>query len=156
MATELDLTDYTVPDVELFLTRFPMFSPVDQGLVQMALLEAGTHVDTCWSPQDYQMAILYLTAHLLLSDGEPSRSSPTSGAVSASASCGTVTSKTVGDVTTVYKNTTETADTSVSPDAAAYERTSYGRSYLQLRRRNRTSPRVVGGMGRRSPRMPRC
>lgn len=73
MATQLDLTDYTAPDHELFVTRFPMFAAVDSGLVELTLQEAGTHVDNCWLASDYQMAILYLTAHLLWAEGYPLR-----------------------------------------------------------------------------------
>jgi hypothetical protein len=154
MATSFS-EDYTLPDAELFKTRFPAFDNLSDGLVDMLIDEMSDHVDNRWRDKDYQPAILYLVAHRLTLEGEPQRSD-----AAAVASGGSATS--IAQIKKVKVDDTETeffsdadaavASGSVSLDATAlrniqgdaldFSLTPYGRRFIQLRRRNHGGPRV--------------
>lgn len=153
MSTSLSET-HELPDAELFKTRFPVFVPVSDGLVDMMIDEMSDHVDNRWRAKDYQPAILYLVAHRLTLEGEPQHSiallngTPTEGVVAAATS-GVVKKVTVDDVTTEFadggtKNAALGATSlgQLTGDALDYTLTPYGRRYMQLRAKNHGGPRV--------------
>lgn len=152
MATSFS-EDYTLPDAELFKTRFPAFDNVPDGLVAMLIDEMSDHVDNRWRDKDYQPAILYLVAHRLTLEGEPQRSDA-AAAAAAGSGAGATTS---GKIKKVKVDDTETeffeggrdqvaldatALRNVQGDALDFSLTPYGRRFLQLRRRNHGGPRV--------------
>jgi hypothetical protein len=115
---------YVAPTVSDFKTRFPEFVSDADTRVQIFLDEASLHVDTSWLEQDYQRAIMYLAAHLLL--GERAAIA-TGGGVVQSESFG-------GEISKTYK---------LDDDATGLGSTVYGRRYRELLRLNRPGPLVV-------------
>lgn len=156
MATTLS-GDYTLPDAELVKTRFPVFAPVADPLIEMLIDEMSDHVDERWRDKDYQPAIMYLVAHRLTLEGEPGRAlaaaagGGTGGAAAAAAAggAGAVKMVRVDDVDVSFY---ENRDQNVALDGAALSNrpfdemdftvTQYGRRFLQLRQRNHGGPRV--------------
>lgn len=148
MATELDLLNHTAPDSELFLIRFPLFAPVDVGLIQMALIEAGVQVDTAWQAAHYQMAIMYLAAHNLYMEGYPQRATDAAPGAGSAVAPGALKKSEVGDVVTEYHapsvaTSGSAAADNIAPTASELQRSHYGRSYAKLLRINRGMPRVM-------------
>jgi len=157
VATELDLVNRSDPDAELFLVRFPVFAPVDSGLVQIALSEATTHVDSTWLARDYQMAIMYFAAHSLWMEGEPQRSLDAAALADDVARVQTVAGgqvkrTRVGDVETEFHERKGNTLATSGSDAAnkvmvgaedELSRSTYGRKFIALRRRSRGHMRAL-------------
>lgn len=62
---------YTTPTYAEFITRFPSFGNTTnwpQSIVELILAEAANNIDNSWREADYQLAIMYMTAHLLATD----------------------------------------------------------------------------------------
>lgn len=114
---------YTIPTVDDFTTRFPVFADRDEDQIQRCIDEASGSVDTCWVERDYQPAILYLTAHLLMTDesqeGDTPSIGPTQGGVSA---------EHFGPMSISYKDFPEGSLSS----SETFGTTSFGRKYLSL------------------------
>lgn len=121
---------YVEPTLADFRIRFPEFAPVGDALVNVILAEAIPRVGDTWLERDRATAILYLTAHLLASEGEPARSA--GGGVGGSTS-GAVKRMKVGDVEVEYAGL---GSGSGSGTTSEYASTVYGRRFLQLMRLN--------------------
>lgn len=157
MATSLT-HDRTVPDSELFKTRFPVFTPVPDQLVAMIIDEMTDHIGghdspDRWRARDFQPAILYLTAHALTLQGEPERSvqiaQATGNQVLTGSVQGSIEKVKVGDVETTFEAGTgqrtqlgATSLAGLSGDKLDYSLTHYGRQYVKIRRKNFGGPRV--------------
>ena len=57
---------YTVPTYQDLVARFPEFRSVAPQRASAILAEAARNVDTSWIEADYQPAILYLAAHMIV------------------------------------------------------------------------------------------
>ena len=126
---------YTVPSALDLKARYPEFAPVDNALIGAVISEAAAQVSTRWLERDYVPAIINLAAHMLASEGEPSRTRNDGVVV---AERGPVKSETVGDVTITYASTDDSASQSASSGVAPNQLadTVYGKRYLMLLRKN--------------------
>lgn len=152
--------DWTIPDAELFHTRFPQFQSVPEQHITFLIDEMSDHVGGLeaperWRDQDYQPAIMYLVAHVLTMEGEPARSdaiagasgSPVTGGVSVAS--GPVQKVEVGDVKTWF-DTSRSGTAGIDSNALAgmgedrlnFSLTHYGRMFMRLREKNFGGPRV--------------
>ena len=113
---------YVLPTAVEFKARFaPAFAELDDPYIDTMIEEAGRNVDSCWLEDDYQTAILYLTAHNIAEEkslggiyGKP----------------GMKTSSKLGDAQDTYA-------TNGSIDSyGIYGTTIYGRRFAQIQRVN--------------------
>lgn len=109
----------TAPTVDAFLTRFPVFEGQDE-LIEVLLVEATALVDDRWKAEDITPAILYATAHMVVSEG--------------SADSLPVISESLGPISTAY---------AFDAKADPWTNTEYGRRFLALRKRNTGGSIVV-------------
>jgi hypothetical protein len=125
---------YVLPTVDDFTTRFPVFADRDEDQIQFCINEASRSVDDSWCEPDYQPAILYLTAHLLMTDesqdGDTPAIGPTQGGVSA---------EHFGPMSITYKDFPEGSLSS----SETFGTTSFGRRYLSLLHANKPPIVVV-------------
>ena len=134
---------YTVPSALDLKARYPEFAPVDNALIGSVINEAAAQVSTRWLERDYVPAIINLAAHLLASEGEPSRTRNNGVVV---ADLGPIKSVQVGAITTTYASRDESESqttSSVAPNQLAD--TVYGKRYLMLLRANFAGVMVVRG-----------
>lgn len=108
--------------VDAFVTRFPQFDGEDEDQIQALLNEAASVVspDT-WKAEDVTPAILYLTAHLMVTE--------------ATADSLPVTSESLGPISVSYAAPQSGSDLLLT--------TEYGRRFAALRRRNFGGPVVI-------------
>lgn len=128
---------YQEPTAETFKIRFSEFVPVSDILVNLVLAEAIDAVGETWLERDRAKAQMYLAAHILSMEGEPSRTTTGQG----TATTGPVKSRQVGDVKTEFAGAGG-ASGGVS-GGSGYLQTSYGRMYLELLRKNFPAVAVV-------------
>lgn len=112
---------YTIPTAAEFKARFPAFSELDDTYINSMIAEAARNVDECWSEDDYQPAILYLTAHNISEEQSLGGIYGTPGMVT--------TSK-LGDAQDTYATNNSIDGNSI------YGGTIYGRRFAQLQRLN--------------------
>lgn len=115
-----------------FKSRFPEFGPVSDALIDLVLSETDATLGDKWLDRDRPVALKLLTAHKLSMEGEPERSKAIAeGRSVQNAQAGQVTSMKVGDVSVTYGG----LDTQSSREDG-YDKTPYGRRYLELMRKN--------------------
>ncbi len=119
---------YTAPSVETFKARFPEFASVSDSLIQLMLNEAFDQIGDLWYDRDRAQAQMLLTAHNLIMEGEPGR---TSGEVITAS--GPLKSRRAGDTEEVFAGTSTFGATD---SGDGYEATTYGRRYVALMRLN--------------------
>jgi hypothetical protein len=124
---------YTTPTSAEFLVRFPIFEDKDTALIDMLLLEATNSIDQSWREEDYQIAIMYLTAHLLSTDNSEEGTDVEFG----SEGGGAIASESFGGMSISYASPAS-ANSGVS---SQYSSTIYGRRFAVLLKNNR--PGVV-------------
>lgn len=127
---------YVTPTFEDFTSRFPIFADADEEVVSRLLEEAARTIDTSWIEDDYQPAILYLTAHLLATDNSEEGASVSVGAAGA----GSITSESFGGMSISYSQGNTSGSLSSSEQ---YGSTEYGRRFLSLLKRNQPPIVVV-------------
>ena len=115
--------------VELFKIRYSEFAEVPDALVSMMLVEAGNEVGETWLERDRSRARMLLTAHKLVMEGEPDRSSTGQGV----AGTGLIKRDKVGDVETEFAGVGQSAGSS---SAMGYGMTIYGQEFATLLRKN--------------------
>jgi hypothetical protein len=130
---------YTVPTTEQFVTRYPEFDPVDDALIGLVLTEAAGVVNESWIERDYPIAIMLLTAHMLVTEGAVERAA---GKKSTMTSTGPIKSKTIGEVSVTYAGAGAGAGSALG-DSAGLSATEYGKRFLALRRANFGGPMVA-------------
>lgn len=122
---------YTVPTLQDFRDRFPALSAVPDARVEY-WLDHHEPVTTDWIEDDYQPAILELTAHNIVVNDEV----PGSGSG--------------GDLAGVTRFRSASMDVSFSDRAAnalldsGYDATKYGQRFRIFLRRSMGGPRLVG------------
>ena len=125
---------YTVPSALDLKARYPEFAPVDNALIGAVIDEAAAQVSTRWLERDFVPAIINLAAHMLASEGEPSRTR--NGGVVV-ADLGPIKSVSVGAITTTYASSDDDASQATSGAAPnQLADTVYGKRYLMLLRKN--------------------
>lgn len=128
---------YDAPTPAQFKARFPIFDDQDDPRIQIFLNEAGSSVDRTWNINDYQVAIMYLAAHLLATDNSDEGSEVEIGP----AGGGAIASESFGGGLSVSYTTGASAGDAASN--SKYGSTEYGRRYYNLLIRNRRGPLVV-------------
>lgn len=127
---------YTTPTYADFITRFPVFDNVakwPQATVEAVLAECANNIDTSWYEQDYQPAIMNMTAHILTMEANASATSPSSGPDMV------LTSESFAGMSRSYA---KISDGSLSQNEI-WGGTSYGRRYLDLVKKNKPGPVVA-------------
>jgi len=109
---------YTTPTATEFKTRHSAFSAVDSDYIDAIIAEAVRYVDTSWFEEDYQPAVMHLTAHMLMCEG----------AIGGVSTAGVLASQAIGDASESYDNS--------KPSVSDYQSTTYGRAFLRLLRVN--------------------
>ena len=122
---------YSPPSVSDFTTRFPAFASVAAPTLEAVLAEAIAQVGDSWIEGDRRAAQLYLTAHLLVMEGQPAASA---GAALQVLTQGQVKRFKVGDVETEFAGAAGSGGS--GGYVSAYDSTEYGRRYLVLLRRS--------------------
>lgn len=113
-----------VPTLAEYRARHPRFNAVSDALTEAYLAAAARRVDeTVWSATDYADGVLYLTAHLMLSEGATDPSGPPPG---------TLKRVKAGRVEVEYAP----QPNDVTGLRALYGTTVYGRQFLELLIRN--------------------
>lgn len=125
---------YTVPTVDDFVERFPVFEDRDEDQIQLCIDEASRSVDSTWVEADAPVAILYLAAHLLVTD-----QSQIGDQVLVGQQSGAVQSESFGPMSVSYAAPTMNSLTS----NAEFGSTEYGRRYLRLLNNNHPGPVVI-------------
>lgn len=160
MATAFDFVNFTDPDAQLFKTRFPVFTPVSDGLVTMIMNEVmADHVNKVnkhWLAEDFQPAVLYLTAHFLTMEGEPDRAIQLAKAAGTAvttggATTGNIIQAKVGDVDVKFSELTGAkagsgigwAGSNPDTDRLTFMTTHFGKMYIKLRKKNFHGAHVV-------------
>jgi hypothetical protein len=113
--------------VDDFTTRFPQFADTDDEQIQALLDEASRSVDDSWTADDIKPAILYLTAHMLLSETAESDKGGSFG----------IASESIGPISQSYVN--QAGQAAADPLLGS----EYGRRYLALLKKNKSGPLVV-------------
>ncbi len=119
---------YTPPTVAQFRARYPVAFPatVDDAVIEAALAEALSQVDTEWIEADYQPAIMAYAAHMLTTEGV--------GATVAAQFSG-FRSLQIGSLALTRSDSGGREGT--------LEATVFGQRYLELLSRNKGGPRVI-------------
>lgn len=127
---------YTTPTYSDFITRYPVFDNViayPQATVEAILAECANNIDTSWFENDYQPAIMAMTAHLLSIEATADAGAPdTPGPATY------LTSESFAGMSMSYGKSSESGSLSSSE---SWGSTTYGRRYLDLLRKNK--PPVV-------------
>lgn len=112
---------YVLPTADDLQARFPAFAAVADAAVTQAIAEAGRSVDNSWIEADYQLAVMLLAAHYMVTDGLGS---------STEASLAGFRSLRVGPLEI------QTTDAGSARLPGSLASTSYGRRFIQIRNRN--------------------
>lgn len=126
---------YTAPTYTDFITRFPAFdnqTTYPQAMVEAVLVEATNNIDETWLEQDYAIAIMYQTAHILTMDN----------AVESASQAGPATFLQSESFSGMSMSYGKVSDGSLS-QSEIWGGSSYGRRYLDLLRKNKGGPVVA-------------
>ena len=141
---------FVAPAVEDFLDRFPEFSDLDEGQIQIVLDEVVPMVDEEWIDRDRPIAILYLTAHLLYIQSGSDWSMALRRSFVNSAGqigAGPALNETVGPLSVSYASPKDMLPRSQAGSGASssfdLETSPYGLRYLDLLRRSAPAVLVV-------------
>ena len=142
---------YTIPTIADFRARFPEFATTADPAITAAILNASDFVDQSWSENDYQPAILYLAAHLVVLQRDAAQAASDTGGVNVGDDTVYVSSVSMEGRSISYSQRSGSAastrkSTTVITGATEFLRqTFYGRMYEKLMRRNIIAVEVVGG-----------
>lgn len=126
---------YTDPTFAEFTTRFPIFADMDEGQFDALLEEAKLQVDDGWLSQtNYKVAIMYLIAHLKVTDTSQEGES----AVVGGAGSGGIASESFGGMSISYNNGASASNAAAN---SQWGSTEYGRRFYELLKRNK--PAIV-------------
>lgn len=122
---------YTTPTAAQLKTKYPAFASVPDETIDAWIADAP--VDESWFEGDYQAAIMAWTAHQLVSGGIGGGDVAVAGAAG---------------ISRLKSGTLDVSFADGSSSAGSgYLSTSYGRSWLELLRRNKGGPRVAVSAG---------
>lgn len=131
---------YTTPTAEQFVARYPEFSVIGDALLALVMTEAAGVVNETWVERDYPIAIMLLTAHMLVSEGHLERAE--GDGTSDMTTSGPVKSFTVDGVSLTYAGAGGGAGAG-SGDLSGLSSTIYGMRFLALRKANFSGPMVA-------------
>lgn len=126
---------YTDPTPTTFKERFSAFAAVEDSVIEAVLVEAKRHVDQSWFEADYTIALNYLIAHFLVTEG--ALNDPDAAPVGVSS--GQIVSESLGDASVTYANSGSAA----AGDDGDFSTTVYGRRFLRIQRANQGGAVVV-------------
>jgi len=124
----------TAPTNAQFKARYPAFASAGDELINGVLGEAVAQVDENWLAQDIAPAIMAYAAHLLTVEGHGSTVTMPNGMTIQTS--GPLDSFQVGDVRTSFAAGISRAKVAVKAEDGGLRETSFGRRFLELRRRN--------------------
>jgi hypothetical protein len=124
---------YTIPTAEQIKARYPELNELADTRLNAVALEAARWVDEEWIEADYQIAIIHLTAHMLVAEGALD--------AGASAVSGILTSDKLGDASQGWKARSEAAGYTGSDSELAG--TVYGQRFIAIRNANNPAVCVV-------------
>lgn len=125
---------YTLPTSDQFFARFPIFADADADAITAMITEASGLVDTTWEENDYQPAILYLTAHMYATDNSLEGDTVEIGDVGSNV----VASESFGGMSVSYRQGSSASSIGQSD---MYGTTVFGRRFLAMAVRNK--PAIV-------------
>lgn len=131
---------YEPVTLAMFRARFPALDDTTypDAMVENLLVDAHNRVDTTWREQDYQPAILYYTAHLVVTDNSQEGDDPEIGAGGDQV----IASESFAGMSVSYANSN--AGSFAKTDASvALQSTEYGRRFANLQKLNFTGPVVI-------------
>lgn len=120
--------------IEGFVTRYPAFAGLDSGLLAAVLGEAQAQVDDGWIASDIDPATYAFMAHVLALDGHGGTSVTVAG--SALSVVGPAQSVQVGDAKVSFSDKSRLGMSVDAGRMSALYETSFGRRFLELRRRS--------------------
>lgn len=120
---------YEKPTAAQLKARHPAFSELADPYIDAVIADANRFVDETWCEPDYQPAIMFLAAHMLVCEGALGGDVDTPGPV---------VSDKLGDAAVTYANAVDS-----SKSVSDYSSTAYGRRYLELLRVNQRGPVTV-------------
>lgn len=126
---------YTTPTYADFIARFPVFDNQitwPQSMVELILAECANNIDSSWVENDYQPAIMYMTAHILTTEAGADAGAPSAGPETY------LSSESFSGMSMSYAKISNNGTLSQSE---TWGSSSYGRRYLDLLRKNK--PPVV-------------
>lgn len=122
------------PTVDEVLARFPALED-EEELVTALLPEAIRQVNERWSQDDQKPAILYLVAHMVVTERDAG-----GGVDGGGVAAGDIASESLGPLSVSYRDTTSGAN-----KYGEYGSTIYGKRFLDIKRRNFGGP-IVGAV----------
>lgn len=133
------------PTIEQFKTRFPSFASVPADVLEAVFNEALGSVGDTWTVRDRPLAVMYLAAHLLASEGYGVSAAGDGAGGGGAAVLGPVRKRKVGDVETEFSGVSRLGGGSSGSGSitAGLATTVYGQRYLRLLRLNHPGPVVV-------------
>lgn len=117
---------YAAPTPADLKVKYPAFAAVPDATIQVYLNDAP--VDETWSERDYAAAIMAWSAHEMVGAGIGANE------VAAYAAAG---------VSRLKSGTLDVSFATGASGSTGYESTGYGRSWLELLRRNKGGPRIA-------------
>jgi hypothetical protein len=121
---------YIAPTPADIKIRFPELESIADARIAMAIEDAKRLVDQSWHEGDYGIALRYLTAHILVSEGALTGSPAHTGAI---------VSESLGDASFSYASPTE----GFEGGSAEFATTVYGKKFLKIRRDNHPAVAVI-------------
>lgn len=135
----------TAPSNSQFKDRYPAFVSVGDAVINAVLEEAAAQVDETWLAQDIAPAIMAYAAHLLTIEGHGSTVTMPNGMTIQTS--GPLDSFQVGDVRTSFAAGISRAKVAVKAEDGGLRETSFGRRFLELRRRNAAPAMAISDDG---------
>lgn len=133
----------TAPTNAQFKDRYPTLASVSDAAINAVLGEAVAQVDENWLAQDIAPAIMAYAAHLLTLEGHGSTVTMPNGMSVQTA--GPIDAIQIGDVRTMFAAGVSRAKVAVRAEDGGLRETSFGRRFLELRRRNASPVMVIDG-----------
>lgn len=131
---------YTNPTPADIKADFPVFSSVDDAVIQRRIDRTPMFVDESWLESDYNWAKSLLTAHFLTEDGFGTGTDAELSAQGLS----NVSRLKSGTLDVTFKSAADSGDSDVPEPWGS---TSYGRRFWALMRKNKGGPRIAVGGG---------
>jgi len=135
----------TAPTNADFKARYPAFASAGDALINAVLGEAVAQVDENWLAQDIAPAIMAYAAHLMSIEGFGSNVTMPNGVSVQTA--GPIDAIQIGDVRTTFAAGVSRAKVIVKGEDGGLRETSFGRRFLELRRRNAAAAIVLSDDG---------
>lgn len=118
---------YTAPTAADLKSRFPVFAPVADATITAALNDAARMVDETWTEDDFAPARMLYAAHLMTMDG-----------------LGKTTEAQLQGFSKLSIGPLSLERAAQDTQPGDLKSTSFGRRFIEMRRRNIGGPRVTG------------